>query len=136
MQKGKLNSGNTYDNIFRENLEVIFIPFVKRQLGLDIIEMEALPDKLISTRKEVDGLYKVSTKEEGIFILHLEVQTRNDPKMIYRVGEYHALLLTKYNLPIKHIVLYLGDSLATVHFYELSTANLKMNAKKVLGSRF
>ncbi|MEL6536478.1 MAG: hypothetical protein AAFQ98_13765, partial [Bacteroidota bacterium] len=42
------------------------------------------------------------------FLLHLEFQTQDDPKMIYRMAEYKALLLRKFEVPVRQFVLYLG----------------------------
>ena len=39
----------------------------------------------------------------------MEFQTTNDPKMIYRMAEYKAILMRKYELPVRQVVIYLGS---------------------------
>ena len=105
------SSGNKYDRIFRENIESIFLPIIERHLNIKIKNKEPLPEKLVSTvEREVDTLYRIETVAGDKFLLHWETQTRNDKNMLYRVGEYHALDLKKYKLPIIHVVLYLGET--------------------------
>lgn len=137
-------SANQYDKIFRENIEPLFLSFVERSLGLQISKKEALLDKIVSTTtREMDSLYKIETKDGMEFILHLEVQSKDNPEMIYRVSEYHALALRKYKLPIKHIVVYLGEKKSSMQtslptkmvftdFELLSLHNL--NTKNLLNS--
>lgn len=85
------------------------MPLIERSLGIVIVSKKVLPVKIVNTNvREMDSLYKIKTREGEELILHLEVQTKDDKEMVYRVGEYHALILRKYNLPIKHIVIYLG----------------------------
>jgi len=42
--------------------------------------------------------------------LHLEFESKDDGEMIYRMSEYHGIELRKYRLPIKHVVVYLGEA--------------------------
>ena len=46
--------------------------------------------------------------------MHLEFQTTNDPKMIYRMAEYKAILMRKYKLPVRQVVIYLGSDKPTM----------------------
>jgi len=109
-EKNKKRLGNIYDRIFRENIQPIFIPFIERYLKIEITEIKPLPDKMVtSVERETDALYKVKTSNNSVFILHLQVQTRDDTSMIYRVVELHGILLRKYKLPLRHVVLYLGE---------------------------
>lgn len=102
-------AANQYDKIFRENIESIFMPLVERSLGIVIAGKKVLPVKIVNTNvREMDSLFRIKTTKGQEFILHMEVQTKDDKEMIYRVSEYHALCLKKYKLPIKHIVIYLG----------------------------
>ena len=103
------DSGNIYDRIFRENARTIFIPLIQFQLNIDITRYEALEFKMSRTReREVDFLYKIFDKNGKVSILHLEFQTKNDPAMLARIQEYHALIYRKHKFPIRHIVIYLG----------------------------
>jgi len=55
-------------------------------------------------------LIETYSKEEPKFILHLEFESKDDEEMIYRISEYHGIELRKYRLPIKHVVVYLGEA--------------------------
>ena len=99
-----------YDKLTQENIEELFLPFVKKHLGIELIESEPLKVKLHRTHvREVDWLFKVKDKEGNIFILHIEFQSRNDGKMVYRIGEYHGMIQRIYQLEIKHFVVFLSD---------------------------
>ena len=43
------------------------------------------------------------------FILHAEVQSKDDHEMIFRMLEYHAALLRKYKMLVVQLVLYFGS---------------------------
>lgn len=141
----KKHSGNIYDRVFRENIGPIFIPFIERQLGIKIVHIKPLPDKMVTTlERETDALYQVKTIKHISFILHLQVQTRDDATMLYRVAEIHGMLLRKYKLPIRHVVLYLGEKLSKMRNklpkrevftnFELFSLN-NMSATQLLNSK-
>ena len=137
-------SANKYDRIFRENIEPIFLSLVERSLGISITHKKVLPDKIITTtEREVDSLYEIEIASGKKLILHIEIQTSDDKNMVYRVSEYHSLILKKYKLPIKHIVIYLGEKQTRMknrlkkeeiftHFELLSLS--EMNTKRLLKS--
>ena len=107
--------GNIYDRIFKENAAAIFIPLVERQLHIKIKHYEALSETLTKTiEREMDTFYSVETETGENFLLHIEFQTKNEKDMIYRMSEYHGLIFRQYKMPIKHIVVYLGKSRATM----------------------
>ncbi|MEM0997793.1 MAG: hypothetical protein AAGN35_11955 [Bacteroidota bacterium] len=101
---------NQYDHIFRENFHAVFISFFKRKLGIEFAVVEDLSPKLQKTNREVDFVKRVTTVDKREFILHVEFQTTNDPKMVYRMNVYQALLLEKYKLPVYSTVLYMGSA--------------------------
>jgi len=106
--------GNLYDRIFKENAESLFIPIVEERLGKKILRYKILPEKLPKTmEREIDFLYLIET-EEGEELLHIEFQTQSEGDLVYRVGEYHSIILRKYRLPLRHIVIYLGTSKTTM----------------------
>jgi hypothetical protein len=61
--------------------------------------------------RETDSFLLIETdsETEPKFILHIEFERKDNPSMIYRMVEYHGIELRKYKLPIKHVVVYLGD---------------------------
>ncbi len=83
---------------------------VELQLNIKIESFQALQEKVAKTiEREVDFLYRVFTKDQKELLLHLEFQTEDDKEMLYRMVEYHGLIYRKYQLPIHHIVIYLGS---------------------------
>ena len=107
--------GNIFDRIFKENGEEMFTPFVRKRFGLEVEEYVPLQEKIAKTlEREVDFLYKITTETNEEHILHIEFQSKNDKEMIYRMGEYHGLILRKYQMPILHMVLYFGAEMSTM----------------------
>ncbi len=107
--------GNIFDKILKENIDKVWLPVIAERYNLKIIKSEVLESKLQVTReREVDFLRKVTTPDNLEFILHLEFQSTNDHNMVYRMLEYHGMLVKKYKLPVYHIVIYLGDTKATM----------------------
>ena len=114
-EKSPKKKGNIYDRIFKENARELFLPLVEKRLGIEIISYEALPEKVQkTTEREADFLYKVKTRNKKVFLLHIEFQKENDPNMLQRMAEYHGLFFRTYNLPIRHVVVYLGKRKATM----------------------
>ena len=99
-----------FDKILKENVEAVFLPLVEEMLGFSIKESFELKDKVQTTiERESDFLKRVIDQNGKEWILHLEFQTTNDPKMIYRMAEYRAILQRKYELPVRQLVIYLGS---------------------------
>lgn len=99
----------SYDKILKENIEEIIIPLLDKWLGQPIRIRRRLTEKLqTTTEREADFLAEVESEIGGKFLLHIEFQTKAERDMIYRVGEYHAIIQRKYRLPIKHLVILLG----------------------------
>lgn len=100
-----------YDKIIKENLEAIFLPLLEKLTGIQVIQSEEVKDKLQRTlEREPDFLKLITDGSGNKFILQLEFQTQNDAKMVYRMAEYKALLLRKYELPVKQFVIFLGTA--------------------------
>jgi len=101
--------GNKFDKILKENFEVVLPPFLERYFGLNIVEFEKLDTKLQTTiEKETDFIRIVTTAEGERFILHIEFQAKNETDMIYRIKEYDGIIQRKYQLEIRHYVIFLG----------------------------
>jgi predicted transposase YdaD len=107
----KINEGNLYDKVFKENAESIFIRLIESYLGQKIIAKKALPQKLQKTiEREIDYLFEITLENNDNFLLHIEFQTLSEKDIVFRIGEYHAILLKKYKKRIEHFVIYLGQS--------------------------
>ena len=99
-----------FDNILKENIEEVFLPLAEKMLGISIKETFELKDKIqITIEREPDFLKIIIDQNGKKWILHLEFQTTNDPKMIYRMAEYGAILQRKYEIPVRQVVIYLGS---------------------------
>ncbi|TAE45712.1 MAG: hypothetical protein EAY69_09960 [Cytophagales bacterium] len=100
-----------YDNIFKENIEPVFLALCENYLQIDIEKTEEINDKLQTTiEREPDFLKIVHSKKREKFILHIEFQSKDESDMIYRMQEYYAILKKKYQIPIEQIVIYLDKN--------------------------
>ncbi|SKB62419.1 hypothetical protein SAMN05660226_02299 [Parapedobacter luteus] len=108
-EKNKIAETARYDKLFREISPIFLTVFVEKVLGLDIVEYTELKDKLQMTRqKETDTLRKVTDRNGDTFILHLEIQRKNESNMAIQMADYWILLHQLYKLPIRQYVLYIG----------------------------
>jgi hypothetical protein len=58
---------------------------IKKVLCIDVVECVDLPDKLLLTKqREVDVLQRATDSAGNSFVLHIEIQTRDDADMIYQ----------------------------------------------------
>ncbi len=103
-----------FDWLFKENIKDFFFPLLIKQLNIKILDSKILDPQIHKTllvKREVDFLCEIKTPT-GQKLLHIEFQSKNEPKMLNRIGEYHGFLVKKYNLPIRHVVIYLGTKKA------------------------
>lgn len=99
---------NEYDKIFKENIEELLPFLVTRLLGVNADQLEEMPDELqITTERKPDFLKKVNDPNEP-YLLHIEFQSKRDYEMPYRMNEYYAMLLRKYRIPVRQVVLQIG----------------------------
>lgn len=77
----------SYDKIFRENMEELVVPLATKLLNLSIPALEEIPDDLqVTVERKPDFLKKVIHTDPGEnFILHFEFQTADDPGMAERM---------------------------------------------------
>ncbi len=101
--------GNKYDKVFKENAVALFLKLVEWQSNFKIKKYTPLETKLQTTlEREMDSLFEVETEIGDKFIFHIEFQSESEPKMLYRLAEYHGILLKRYGKPIRHLVIYFG----------------------------
>ncbi len=113
-KEGKRDS--RFDWLFKENIKDFFFPLLTKQLNIKILNSIILDPQIHKTllvKREVDFLCEVETPK-GKELIHIEFQTTNDPNMLNRIGEYHGFLLRQYDLPIRHVVIYLGAKKSTM----------------------
>ena len=103
------DTGNVFDRIFRENSSRM-IAWIERRYGYKIEKYTLLKEKIPKTlEREIDFLCKIKTKKYGELLLHMEFQSADNNEMIYRMQEYHALISRKYKLPVRQVVMYMGE---------------------------
>ncbi|TAE19654.1 MAG: hypothetical protein EAZ95_01240 [Bacteroidetes bacterium] len=115
---------NEYDKVFKENLERIFLPFFAQVTNTDFSKTEELSLELqITLERKADFLRKVLTANP--YILHLEIQSTNDVRMLSRMRIYYALLREKYQyqLPVRQYLLYIGQEPLTMKNEDLDLPN-------------
>ena len=99
-----------YDKIFKENIEAVIPSLMQKILGITAIDSEELPDAIQHTKeREPDVLKKITDVEGNTFILQIEFQVVDEPKMIYRMGDYYFMLAQKYEIPVRQYVIFIGS---------------------------
>jgi hypothetical protein len=108
--KKKKRQSSQYDKIFKENIEAVISSIMENVLEITAVSMEELPDDIQHTKeRKPDVLKKVTDTKGDTFVLQIEFQVRDEPKMVYRMAEYFIMLERKYELPIKQFVIFLGS---------------------------
>lgn len=108
---------NHYYKIFKENLEAIYLAFSKRFIIGNFEKAEELGTDIQYTKeKKTDFLRKlVFSDAADNFILHIEVQVQDDHNMLFRMYEYHAMLLRKYRMKETQFVFYFGTGISKMN---------------------
>ncbi|PWG77925.1 Rpn family recombination-promoting nuclease/putative transposase, partial [Pararcticibacter amylolyticus] len=100
--------GNQYDKILKENLEVTLPVIIREVLGIEVAEIEELPDDIQHTKeRKPDVLKKITTVNGETFILQIEFQVKSEEELVYRMAEYSIMLMRKYKLPVRQYVIFL-----------------------------
>ncbi len=99
-----------YDKILKENLEASIPALIEKVLHIQVFSSDEIPDDVQHTKeRKPDALKRITDQAGNTFILHLEFQLADDPKMVHRMHSYCAMLLERYELPLRQYVLYLGQ---------------------------
>ncbi|KUK09632.1 MAG: hypothetical protein XD49_0269 [Caldanaerobacter subterraneus] len=79
-------------------------------LGIQYTKIEELNIEFprVETKKS-DMVFKCSTNERNTIIVHIEFQSDNDNKMLYRMLRYAVEIMEKYNLAPYQAVIYIGE---------------------------
>lgn len=104
---------NDYDKVIKENLDELIPHLLNKVMGLDLPKLEELKDKVqVTLEREMDNLKKVVHEGQPWldFGLHWEIQS-TDEDMRARNLLYYALFFQKYGMPLKQIVIYVGNEL-------------------------
>ena len=110
--------GNIYDRVIKESAEEMIALLIKETLDIKIANPVFLKENFPKTlEREVDFLFEVDSYDDPNYkrvLIHVEFQVKNDPNMLNRMEMYHNLIRAKYNLPIHHMVIYLGKGKSTM----------------------
>jgi hypothetical protein len=110
MKRTPTDKSSRYDKIIRENLERLIPSLLEKVLHIQPALVEEIPDDLQRTKeRKPDALKRIIDQSGAAFILHLEFQTKNEPRMVHRMHVYCAMLLEQYQLPVRQYVLYIGN---------------------------
>ena len=104
---------NEYDKIFKENIEELLPFVVAKLLGIGIDQLEEIPDDVQTTVERKPDFLKKVNDPAGVYLLHIEFQSKRDYEMPYRMLEYYALLLRQYRIPVRQVVLQIGRPVST-----------------------
>ena len=116
--KQKSRQINQYDKILRENIEAALPGLIRNLLNIHAVNTEELPDDIQHTKeRKPDVLKKVTDKKGNTFVLHIEFQVKDEPKMVFRMAEYFIMLLRRYELPVQQYVIYIGAGNPTMRDY-------------------
>jgi predicted transposase YdaD len=109
---GRTEEANRYDKIIKENLLKAVPGLARSVLGLRFVKLEPVSLDLQHTRERKADFVALAEEENGnTFLLHIEFQLKDDPKMVYRMLDYAALEARKYpQIILRHYVLYLGSA--------------------------
>ena len=101
---------NEYDNVFKEKFNNNSLQVIRGLLDEKFTNIVITkPTDFTRNLRKADFVYLV--EENGIKeVFHLEVQTKEDTKMVQRMYLYSAFLYNEYVMPVKQVVLYLGDN--------------------------
>ncbi|HWK08166.1 MAG TPA: Rpn family recombination-promoting nuclease/putative transposase [Puia sp.] len=101
---------NQYDKVLRENIEAALPGLIKNLLHIHAADTEELPDDIQHTKeRKPDVLKKVTDKNNATFVLHIELQVKDEPDMVFRMAEYFIMLYRRYRLPVRQYVIYIGE---------------------------
>ncbi|GAB2592361.1 RpnC/YadD family protein [Spirosoma areae] len=111
MKRQHTRQASQYDKILKENLEATIPALIEKVLNIHPVLSEELPDDLQHTKeRKPDALKRITDQSGQLFVLHLEFQLANEPKMIHRMHTYCAMLLEQYEIPVRQYVFYLGPT--------------------------
>jgi hypothetical protein len=86
--KHKSRQVNQYDKILHENLEAALPGLIRNLLNIHAVATEELPDDIQHTKeRRPDVLKKVIDKKGETFVLHIEFQVKDEPKMVILNGQ-------------------------------------------------
>ncbi len=110
-KNNKPNKGeDIYDVLFRDNIFNIILPIADDLLEMQVGNPEPfITDIVRTTKREPDYVGKFSDSDGEAGLLHIELQTKDDKKMVHRMREYQCLYEGRFEIPMYQYCIYLGD---------------------------
>jgi hypothetical protein len=94
-----------FDKVIKENLEKVVLQLIRKTTDIEPLTGEIVyPELNYTIEREADFLEKVTTKDKGTFIFHIEFQTTNEKAMADRRFVYAGLIYQIYRLPLRQMV--------------------------------
>ena len=105
-----------YDKIFKENIAKIADILLSKVCKLELENIESVKTTVPRTiERRADVLKMATDKRTGEKkLVHLELQSSNDPNMPWRMLVYKGLFYEIYQLPIEQYVIFLGAGKPTM----------------------
>ena len=101
--------GKDIDKITRDSFAKLILNLAEDFLGLKVLDISPLPEiGFLRLERNLDSVWHLREKSGREVILHLEFQTRDHADMNMRMREYHTVLVSRYRLPVRQLVFYLG----------------------------
>ncbi|WP_170269855.1 Rpn family recombination-promoting nuclease/putative transposase [Caldanaerobacter subterraneus] len=103
--------GNKYDTTLKNMFSDLADDILSYFLEIQHVKMEELSIEFprVETR-ESDMVFKCTTSGGNVIAVHIEFQSDNDNKMLYRMLRYATEIMEKYNLMPYQVVIYIGKS--------------------------
>jgi len=102
---------NEYDKILRDNFKELKTNLLSQLVTAKIVIARSLVPNMQQTviERETDTVAEIETVEGKRFIVHIEWQSSNDPRMASRMAMYDLMLNQTYGMEVMGAVLYLGN---------------------------
>jgi hypothetical protein len=103
MTKKETKNNKKYDKVSKYILDEFSSDIVEFFTGIKADKITILDKELNLPSKYVDSAYKINDE----FILNIEIQTKYDENLPFRMALYSLVLKDRYKLPVKSYVIYL-----------------------------
>ncbi|MBF0458203.1 MAG: hypothetical protein HQK99_09945 [Nitrospirae bacterium] len=104
-----------YDKIIKEILKDVVDTLITEVIGLDIVKSTAIETKLqITNEREADFILLVEMGDGSSSLLHIEFQSTNYSKMVYRELRYWVYLTEVHGIMPMQYVFYIGNEPLTM----------------------
>ena len=105
-----IQGDETYDVLFRDNIFNIILPIADDLLDIQVgSPVPFVTDIVRISKREPDYVGKFEDTDGEAGLLHMELQTTDDKKMVHRMREYQCLYEGRFEMPMYQYCIYLGE---------------------------